>query len=668
MRCLPLIPLLALAAVTFAGAPARAAAPLPPVAAFFETERLQHVTLSPKGGMVAMAVMLADGTQGIVVRDTGDPTSEKMLTRVDGVNVGVYGIHWVNEKRLGYTLKNLRKNSETFLDEFAIDVDGSERRHLISGDWNHHSQPPTGTTIVSRTLTTGHMFMSPTFDGSDDILVAKFIWSGNDIAASSSRLLRLDTRTQRLTSAFEGPQPPAIRSWLTDNDAVPRVVTSKVAGQCTSFYRKPGDTTWTDINTGACLGGVMFSPQFFDGSDSIYASAGHNGYAALYRYDLTTMQLDAEPVVATPGFDFTGEPIIDHASKRLIGLHLTTDAKTTVWFNPALKADQAKIDAALSGNNTIDCAAYCLDSPVLLVRRETDRMPAEYALYTRKTGKLVGLGSTHPDIKPAQMGERSFYRYKARDGREIPVYVTQPVGKADAPRPAVVLVHGGPTVRGGFWEWDDEAAFLASRGYVVIQPEFRGSAGFGIALTEAGFRQWGGTMQDDLADAAQWAVKQGWVDARRIGIMGASYGGYATLMGLIKDPQLFRTGVAWAGVTDLELMFTSSMSDASEENLGYGMRTLIGNPDTDIELFRKNSPLQRAAELKQPLLLVHGIDDRRVPLEHASKFYRAVKAHNQQVQLVTYDDEQHGWRKQATKLDFWQRVETFLDTNLKQAK
>lgn len=212
--------------------------------------------------------------------------------------------------------------------------------------------------------------------------------------------------------------------------------------------------------------------------------------------------------------------------------------------------------------------------------------------------------------------------------------------------------------------------FLASRGYVVIQPEFRGSTGFGPAHFEAGWKQWGGAMQDDLADAAKWAVKQGWADARRVGIMGGSYGGYATLMGLIKDPQIFRAGVEWAGVTDIGMMFTSTESDASEENLGYSMRTLIGDPDdkADAAMFRRNSPQLRAAELKQPLLMAHGAGDRRVPLAHARSFRDAIKSHNANVTSIIYDDEGHGWRKEKTRIAFWQQVEAFLDKNLKHAE
>ena len=198
---------------------------------------------------------------------------------------------------------------------------------------------------------------------------------------------------------------------------------------------------------------------------------------------------------------------------------------------------------------------------------------------------------------------------------------------------------------------------------MLLQPEFRGSAGYGIEHMQAGFKQWGQTMQDDLADAALWSVSKGWSDRKHIAIMGASYGGYATLMGLIKNPDIFRCGVEWAGVTDLALMFTAN-SDASQDSLKYDMRTLIGDPEKDAAMFRDYSPLAQAARLKQPLLMAQGLEDIRVPMVHATKFRDAVKQNNAQVEWVSYTDEGHGWRDQESNLDFWKRVEAFLARNL----
>ncbi|RLM51473.1 S9 family peptidase, partial [Halobellus sp. Atlit-31R] len=189
------------------------------------------------------------------------------------------------------------------------------------------------------------------------------------------------------------------------------------------------------------------------------------------------------------------------------------------------------------------------------------------------SGKLNPIGSSREGIDPARMGRQDPVRYKARDGREIPALLTVPPGGGKN-LPLVVLVHGGPFVRGNSWGWDAKTQFLASRGYAVLEPEFRGSAGFGTRHFKAGFKQWGLAMQDDLADGVRWAVGKGIADGARVCIAGASYGGYATLMGLVKDPDLYKCGINWVGVTDINLLYNGGWTftnDTSDEYKAYGM-------------------------------------------------------------------------------------------------
>jgi dipeptidyl aminopeptidase/acylaminoacyl peptidase len=386
---------------------------------------------------------------------------------------------------------------------------------------------------------------------------------------------------------------------------------------------------------------------------------------ALFAFDLNRKTLDKAPFVDIDGFDFMGTLEQDYAAKKILGVRFEADAASTAWLDPLMQGIQKKVDALLPGSvNRVTCPDDCRNPPAVVVAAASDRMPPTYFLYTPGDGHIVGIGSSHPDIRPKQMGKRDFFRYAARDGLQIPVYVTMPPDKAAGPGPAIVLVHGGPWVRGGSWEWDDEAQFLASRGYVVLQPEFRGSTGFGGAHFRAGWRQWGRAMQDDLADAAAWAVKRGWADPKRIGIMGASYGGYATLMGLVRNPDVFRAGVAWAGVTDIGLLYTRAESDMSEDARQYDMKTLIGDAQKDPAAFADVSPLAQAGRIRQPLLLAHGAQDRRVPVVHAAKMRDAVGAKNANVEYVVYPEEGHGWRQEEDSIDFWKRVEAFLDKNL----
>lgn len=263
-----------------------------------------------------------------------------------------------------------------------------------------------------------------------------------------------------------------------------------------------------------------------------------------------------------------------------------------------------------------------------------------------------------------QLGITDLVRYKAADGLEIPAYLTLPPGHAKKNLPPVVLVHGGPWVRGNTWAWHPEVQFLASRGDAVLQPEFRGSTGFGRAHFEAGWKQWGQAMQTDLADGARWAIAPGIADPKRVSIAGASYGGYATLMGLAREPALFRCGVSWVGVTDLPILFSVSWSDTTTEVKQYGMPRLLGDPVAHAAMLKAQSPLTQAARIRPPLLMAYGAWDMRVPLIHGEAFRDAVKPHNPQLEWVVYPEEGHGWDKPETRIDFWGRVERFLGRHL----
>ena len=231
----------------------------------------------------------------------------------------------------------------------------------------------------------------------------------------------------------------------------------------------------------------------------------------------------------------------------------------------------------------------------------------------------------------------------------------------------VVVVHGGPYVRGYEWRWSADSLFLASRGYVVLEPEYRGSTGYGEAHFRAGWKQWGLAMQDDIADATRWAIAEGIADPQRICIAGASYGGYATLMGLIRDPALYKCGIDWIGVTDIDLLYSGDWrgdSDLPDAYKRYGMPTLVGDPAKDAAQFAATSPLKQAARITQPLLLAYGGADRRVPLYHGRKFYDALRQTNKNVEWIVYEHEGHGWTLVETRVNFWGRVEKFLQKQI----
>lgn len=312
MRCLPtfihlpsarsaaaMVHAIALTCSSLSCHAARAEDALPPVSAFFETPRMSAVQLSPQGSLVAMAVTLADGRQAIIVRSTSDLAKSKALTQVDGVEANIDAIYWINERRLGFTVKNLRNNAETYYDEFAIDTDGGSLRHLISGDWQHRQEAQIGSKISNRTLPPGHVYVGPTNDDTDDIVIAKVSWNNIDLVSQSSRLYRLDTRSQTMKSAFDGPQPPGIKGWIRDNAGVPRIASSRNKGDCITSLRQPDGVSWEEIDRGNCVNGLHFTPLFFHGEQTLFVKANYQGYDALYQYDIAKRELAKEPVVAT---------------------------------------------------------------------------------------------------------------------------------------------------------------------------------------------------------------------------------------------------------------------------------------------------------------------------------------------------------------------------------
>ncbi|HEX7440270.1 MAG TPA: alpha/beta fold hydrolase [Caldimonas sp.] len=247
------------------------------------------------------------------------------------------------------------------------------------------------------------------------------------------------------------------------------------------------------------------------------------------------------------------------------------------------------------------------------------------------------VASAKPEIDPGRMLHKQIVSYPSLDGLSIPAYLTLPRDARSA-LPAVLLIHGGPVARDD-WFWDPVVQMLASRGYAVLQPQFRGSAGFGDKFEEAGYGQWGLAMQDDVTAGAQWPVSEGLADPSRLCIYGGSYGGYAAMWGLAKTPDLFRCGISFAGVSDLSFMAKDD-SDVNDHAIGRLIRRkIVGDPEANRQRFDEVSPPKKAAAIKAPVLIAHGDRDTRVPIENSEKLVDALRENHNQVEWMKLRDE-----------------------------
>ena len=605
----------------------------PPAALFFESPSFIGAQLAPSGQHVAFVVGSKEHRDRLAVLDLQTMKVQTVAALEDS---DVTFFRWVNDRRLILHGGDKRRAPpdrvwQPYL--LAVNADGSGYRRLSQLSW-------------------GQLLGSADAQSGDHVLMVR------GEAQDFSRLYRVNTNSPHLD---ELDAPVNANQWLIDAGGELRAVRTARNDRATLQWREPTSGQWRQLRefdryTGGSLSLLAVLPD----QQLLVSARRKDDTAALYRYDPATDRLADQPLLAVQGFDVLPHQLI-WREDRLAGVRFTADAEVTVWFDDDMKALQADIDQRFPATANLLTPPRRGDSPWLLVRSFSEQQPGVYHVFNRVTRKLTRLGERMPAVKAEQMSPMDFLRYPARDGLEIPAYLTLPAASATKKNlPLIVYAHGGPWVRGTQWTWQAEVQFLASRGYAVLQPEFRGSLGFGAKLFRAGFKQWGQAMQNDLADGARWAIAKGIADPKRICIMGASYGGYATLMGLVKDPELYRCGVSWVGVSDILLMYDARWSDLPDEWKQFGMPQLIGDRDKDIDMLRANSPLQQAARIRNPLLVGHGRLDRRVPVEHGRSLVDAVKPHNPDVEWVEYDKEGHGWSLPETDLDWWTRVERFL--------
>lgn len=634
----------------------------PPVADFFANDTYTSARLAPDGRAVAFLVNSKSGYDRLAVYSLTDG-SVHVVAEFSDADVGNF--EWVNSERLVYDSRNrhISPAEARFYAPglFAVNRDGSGMRRLVDVRNRVVTTPSVGRPLLPWNT---YLLGQKGAQNSNSIYVAAPEFANDDV--ENVDLLRLDTVTGRATTV---KRPGNTRSWWLDAKGEPRLATVRDNNVTSLLYLDPSSGNWRKLTAfDTWLGGAdAFMPLGFSPQGKLYVVANKGGdKRALFAYDLVNNKLDDVPLVRLQEYDFSGALVA--TDDKLLGVHYVIDAAATTWFDARMKQVQADVDAKLPNLVNLIGVAARAETPWVLVNSYSDRQPRVLSLYNTETHEFKKIGDTHPRIKAADMAALDLVQVTARDGLTIPTWLTVPNNSKGKLLPLVVLVHGGPYVRGGEWSWRSTPQFLASRGYAVIEPEFRGSTGYGNKHFRAGWKQWGLAMQDDIADAARWAIAKGIADPKRICIAGASYGGYATLMGLIRDPDLYKCGIDWAGVTDIELLYTgtwwSSASDMSASYKQYGMPALVGDRVKDAAQLEATSPLKQAARITQPLLLAYGGIDKRVPMHHGRKFYDAVKQTNKDVEWVVYDDEGHGWRQEKTNVDFWTRVEKFLNRHI----
>lgn len=301
------------------------------------------------------------------------------------------------------------------------------------------------------------------------------------------------------------------------------------------------------------------------------------------------------------------------------------------------------------------------DGDKILLHAWSDRDPGAWYLYRTSDSKLSKLLVSREGIDPQRMGERRPFRFETSDGLTLAGFMTLPPGVIQpAGLPTILLPHGGPHVEGDDWSFDTQSQFLASRGYLVLQINYRGSQGRGTNFEEAGYLKWGTRIQQDLIEGVQWAIEQGWTDSRRICAFGASFGAYSAMMVAAKAPGLLRCTVGYAGLYDLPMMY--SKGDIREDRFGRNYLTRVIGRDNDALV--ANSPTTHAGEIKVPVLLIHGEADERTPFAQAKAMRTALENANNSPEWMSVPGEGHGFYDEDNTIAMYKRLEAFLARHL----
>jgi len=623
---------------------ADAAEPLP-VEAFARLPDVGQVRLSPDGKKVAaLAKVVKSGEMrgtAVQVYDVDKAESSVVAYGETGKFV-IRRIIWANND---YVLVSARfpalrfgtPTTETRM--FSVDINTKESRGVLSGAYLRRQEylPQYQDRIID---------LLPAEE--DEILLAIRLERSLGLGVikvdiSNSKVKRV-LRERSDFVGFATDRQHRIRVGVYQNDTEYQVL-----------HHPIDDNSWIPLWTYEAFSADSVWPLGFAKDPNIlFVRAYHEGREAVFKVDLRDPSLNKELVFSDPVYDASGSLIYSELSGRVVGIRYSADGGFTFW-DDEYKALQEAIDRALPETTNI---LYSMsdDERRYVIVATSDTEPGTYYVGDRDKNSLKYLARRRPALPVDRMSAKNTVTYEARDGLEIEGFLTLPQGEGEGPYPAIVFPHGGPISfdDGGFDYWTQ---YFASRGYAVLQMNFRGSAGYGYDFMKAGLQNWGLEMQNDVEDGTRWLIEEGIADPDHICVVGASYGGYAALMEAVRNPDLYNCAVSFAGVTDVADLVSSQRRYSNYEIV----KEQVGSKTREL---RQRSPLHNVDDIEIPVLLAHGTKDRSVPDRHSRRMHRALEKDGKDVTYLEFEDGDHHLSRQEHRIAFFKAMDEFLQSHL----
>lgn len=611
-----------------------------PIKSFARLPAIRDVTVSPDGRFIAM-IRALDNSSGAYVFDLQTKGSMRAVLGEDKQrHFQLSRCNWANNTRL--VCSYLAMNREfgmiypvTRL--VAVNADGSELRVLLQNSRVGSSQLQDN-------------IIDWTFDSPDTVLI-----SADEDRNTFPEVYELNVYSGALRLRSRERQP--IRSFVSDRAGNVRLGFG-MEGLSLSYYaRLADDNEWLRLEKFAAFSAgdrmrpIAISPE----RNKVFATGAHQGREALWEMDLTDRQ-NPTLIFSHPQVD-TAEAMVAKDG-RMLGILYETDRPFAFYTDALASSVIDAVKPLVPPGSFNKIADYSHDENVFVIYSTSDVDGGTYFVLNRRKGELVTVGNSYPELQDQQskLARMQSIHYPARDGTEIPGYLTVPVGKRAEKLPLIVLPHGGPVARDS-WGFGWLEQFLASRGYAVLQMNFRGSSGYGDEWLMAAHQDWGGLTYDDIVDGTRWAISQGIADPERVCIVGWSFGGYAALLGAARNSDLYKCSASIAGVSDLIELENDERIFVS----GKIAREQIG---TNREKLKQDSPRRHADSVGMPVLLIHGDMDYQVRFEHSGNMASALKRAKKSVKMLRIENADHQMSRASQRVTLLTELERFLKENL----
>jgi len=611
-----------------------------PASAFAERSGFENVRLSPDGKLIALKNVSAEGKVRIAILDAANKQVIKLF--VLPAKNELEWFKWAGPKRLLFSMSTLGMifDSEIRISRLALYDFNSGTQSYVG----RREMGPVGDDLIY-TDPAGQFVL---------LAIQKSIYDYPSVYR-----FPLDGTAEKTGKEVQTPKTD-VWSWIADSEGVIRMgIQTSDSKSFKVLYRT---SAADDFKT---IGKIRYdSPDsdFLDvvgiiskSDEGLILKQDDTGKVVLRKYNYATRS-PGETIFAAPDKWDLDTVTLDEAGKPFAAFY-TDDRDRVEWFDPKMKALYKRFGKALQGKD-IWITSRALDGSRMIVWAGSENDPGAYFIFTEAAATMDVFYAEKVKLNPDQLPAPKPVSYKARDGSEIHAYLTLPLGRTAKGLPLIILPHGGPYGIRDKLQFDEEVQFLANRGYAVLQPNYRGSGGYGEAFSDLGEGQIGRQMQDDLDDAMDWAVAQGLADAKRVCVVGSSYGGYAALWAVTRNPERYRCAASFAGVTDWKKQLAYDSNYFTREGGKKWKARVRGSDDNfDLDLV---SPAKQVDRLTRPVLLAHGEDDTNVPFKQFKQMRDAAAKAGKPIELLTFPDEGHGFDKAENETKWLETLEAFL--------